>query len=95
MATRSNAFTTALVGGVIGLAILGAIYAFAEQWYASSLSPVILVLSPGALVGLFNPASPAVYWVLVLIVQAVTYALAALAIRLLFQRAARRGSNAV
>src|SRR5688572_20394913 len=70
MLTRSAALTSGLAGAFIGIVILAIVYAFADRWYATSISPLILLLTPGSFVGLLNPSSE-LYWLLVLVVQAV------------------------
>ena len=95
MTPRNRSLATALVGMVIGLAALAVISASAEQWYATPLSPLVLVLCPGLLVSLLIPGSSGLYLAFVVLVQAATYGLAALAIRLLLQRTPRRGEDAV
>ena len=95
MSPRMQAIAAVLVGASIGLSVLAATYASVEQWYATSATPLVLVLCPGLVVGLFNPASSGLYFALVLVVQAVAYSLAALGIWLLLGRTTRRGNDAV
>jgi predicted signal transduction protein with EAL and GGDEF domain len=95
MFTRGEALKTALIGAGIGVVVLVAIFTLAKHWYASPASPLVLLLSPGAFVGFFNPQSSVVYFAMALAVQAASYAIVALVIRVVFHRVRHRGKDAV
>ena len=80
MFTRGEVLKTALIGAGIGVAVFAAIFALAKHWYAGPASPLVLLLSPGAFVGLFNPQSSEVYFAMAFAVQAACYAIVALVI---------------
>ena len=95
MFTHGGSVKTALIGAGIGVAVFVAILGFAKHWYASPASPLVLLLSPGAFVGLLNPQSSGLYFAIALVIQAASYAIAALFLRGLFRWITRRGTDAV
>jgi hypothetical protein len=86
MVTR-GILITVLTGATIGLPLLAGIFVFSEQWYATPITPLILLLAPGTVVGMFNLANSEFYWAVVILVQSVTYALGAVAIKAMLRRA--------
>ena len=46
------------------------IFGLAKHWYATPVSPVVLLMSPGAFIGLLNPQEFAAYFVTAFLVQA-------------------------
>jgi len=94
MFTRLTALTAGLTGAATGIAVLVVVFALAAHWYATPISPLILLLTPGSLVGFFNPTTE-LWWVLVVAVQAASYALVAIVIAAAVHRVRRRSPNAV
>jgi hypothetical protein len=95
MSRTSEVVVTAFIGATVGIAVLLIVLALAGQWYATAASPLILLLMPGALIGLLNPISSALYGVLVLFVQIACYVSAALLLRVAVRVVRRRHRNAV
>ena len=93
MLTRRAALT-ALVGAAIGVLVLGIIFATAKSWYATSASPLVLILTPGALLAMLSPNDP-YWWVLLVVGQAASYGIAALAIVAIIDRAKLGRKDAV
>ena len=95
MSARREFLKTGLIGGGVGIAVLLIIFGLAKHWYGSPVSPVVLLLSPGAFIGLLNPPSSELYFVVAFVVQALCYAIAALLIRAAWRRFAPKGTDAV
>ena len=94
MFTRRTALTAGLTGAATGIAVLVVVFALAGQWYATPISALILLLTPGSLVGFLNPTTE-LWWALVVTVQAASYALVAIVIAAVVHRVRRRSPNAV
>ena len=78
---------TAFVAALVGAVVLGIVFVFADQWYARPVSPLILLIAPGAVAGgMLNPISTELYFVTVVVVQAVAYAAVAVAVAMLTRR---------
>ena len=87
--------STALIAALVGLLVLAIVMVSAGSWYATSLSPLVLVVTPGAALAALTSGSQS-YWLVALVLgQASSYALAALLIREVVTRARSRRPDAV
>ncbi len=96
MLTRHMTLATAVTGAVVGVLVLGVAFVLAGWWYASAAGLVVLILTPGMVVGgMLNPISTGVYFLVALVVQAITYAAVAVLLALVYKRVKHAGPNAV
>ena len=87
--------STALIAALVGLLVLAIVMVSAGSWFATSLSPLVLVVTPGAALAALASGSQPYWWVALVLGQASSYALAALLIRAVVTHAWVRRHDAV
>ena len=93
MSRSGSVIVTLALGAVTGVLVGEAVFASVRLWYGTAASPIILLLAPGALVGLFNPVYSYAYKVGFVLIQITYYCAIAFAVRALIKHA-KRNRNA-